>query len=44
MGERRNMNKVIRDIVDRNCANEDKNRALDSLIDDINMAKRNFIR
>ena len=39
MGERRNMNKVIRDIVDRNCANEDKNRALDSLIDDINMAK-----
>ena len=44
MGEMRNMNKVIRDIVDRNYANEDKNRALDSLIDDINMAKRNFIR
>ena len=33
------MNKVIRDIVDRNWANEDKNRTLDSLIDDINMAK-----
>ena len=33
------MNKVIRDIIDRNCTNEDKKGALDSLINDINMAK-----
>ena len=39
IGERRNMNKVIRDIIDRNCTNEDKKGALDSLINDINIAK-----
>ena len=38
MAERRNMNKVIRDIIDRNCANEDKNKAnnyRERLIDEI---------
>lgn len=33
------MNKVIKDIVDRNCSKEDKNKALDLLTDEIEMAK-----
>jgi len=33
------MNKVIRDIVDRDCSKEDKNKALNLLNDEIEMAK-----
>ena len=33
------MNKTIKDILDRNCTDKEKNKTLDSLIDDINMAK-----
>ena len=33
------MNKVIRDIVDRKCSKEEKNKALDVLNDEIKMAK-----
>ena len=33
------MNKIIKDIIDRNCTDEEKKKALDSLYDEINMAK-----
>lgn len=33
------MNKIIKDIVDRNCSKEEKNKALDLLNDEIRMAK-----
>ena len=34
------MNKIIKDIIDRNCTTKEKDKALNSLIDDINMAKK----
>ena len=34
-----NMNKVIKDIIDRNCTNEEKNKALNSLTNEIEIAK-----
>ena len=33
------MNKVIKDIIDRNCTKEDKNKALDLLCEEIEIAK-----
>lgn len=33
------MNKIIKDIIDRNCTDEEKKKALNSLSNEINMAK-----
>ena len=33
------MNQVIKDIIERKCNNEDKNKALDLLLDDIRIAR-----
>ena len=33
------MNKMIKDIIERNCSKEDKDKALDSLTNDIALAK-----